>query len=218
MVLDLLGAILGIGLLFVIVNRAIIFVKNKIRAIVNLLLGFGLGALFLLAFLRDYDGGSLKLYLGHLFYLSSSVLYGSIFAWVIFFYRFGYSKVKTTSKVYFTEYLYLLYRNEKQVLLFPKGKKQAQGKTIKLKKTDFHDEIIHHLEEKYHLVTHLVNQGKVILQDKKQIYYCSLYYVESANDVFVAYDNHNPDAWPVSEFEKELMLRLNLLEPFTIEK
>jgi hypothetical protein len=34
----------------------------------------------------------------------------------------------------------------------------------------------------------------------------------------VAFSAKQPLIWPVDDFERELMLRLNLLEPFEIEK
>ncbi|MGD9604820.1 MAG: hypothetical protein AB7V00_01530 [Bacilli bacterium] len=216
--IDLAGSILGIGLLFFIVNRIIRYVKNTIRAWINIIMGLSLAMIFTIAYLLDYNRETLALNIAYFFYIGASILYGIIGMMVFILQKRSFTK--PTSKIYFQEYLYLLYRNQDNLLLFPKKSNKASGYFKKLKKTDFHDDIIKQLNDKWGLKAHIINQGKIILHKEKQIYHGYLLYVDESKNIgkFSFISNKEPNLWPVGEFERELMLRLNLLDPFKIEK
>lgn len=218
--IDLAGAILGMGLIFFIINQAIKHTKNFIRAWINLGMGLLLVFIFLLSWLIDRSQNTTTHLYAYLFYICASGLYGLIGMLVFLFDKIRYAKTKTTSKVYFQEYLFLLLRTKENILLIPDKKKQAKVLLFKLKKTDFHDDVIKSFYQKWGFSPTVLNHGKIILSDDKKIYHGYLLFVEEGHDLsnWESYSNKEPKLWPANELEKEMMLRLNLLEPFVIEK
>ena len=153
--IDLAGAVLGIGLIFFIINRALRFIKNNRRAFINLGLGLFLALLFFLAWYFDQKNQTSEALLAYLFYIAASIAHGFIGFASIMFPKLAYLKQRTTSKVYYQEYLYVLLRTEEQIFLFKKAK-HLGGFVYKLKKTDYHDDVLKTLCTKWGVKTSII--------------------------------------------------------------
>ena len=215
-----LASILGIGLIFLIINQAIGGLRYKIRALINLIIGFILVGLFTVSFFYEYENGELWKYYPHYLYIGSSLIYSVSFA-LHFFNVKGLRPDKKKiilSKSYYQEYLFLLYRYKNDIFLV-KEKENYKGFILKLKKTDFHDEIIRSINRKNKLVMEfedIEKTGTITIIKDKQIYHC--YSIDLKNDSEIKgltrVNGFRLIYQDVDDFNKQIIARLMLRKKF----
>jgi hypothetical protein len=217
------ASVLGIGLFYFILNRALSSLRHKTRGLINLIVGLIMTGGFVWAFISDYQGGNIFEYPTHLFFIGASLLFSLSISLYLLLYRVAlFSKNKTTSKSYFQEYLYVIGRSGQDLYLF-EDKQKYHGLLLKLKKTDFHDEVIRNFERKNNLSVikeEEIVRGKITFPKQKKIYHCYMFTIKEGNLLSKAklVPGLKLGEFPIDDFDKEIILRLMLKEPFDIEK
>jgi len=222
--LEILYVSLVMGLVFFIFNSAIRNARFRIKGLINLIVGLTISLVFIVAFVIDYNGDGILNYFNNLIYIVVTLIYSLGFSF--YFFRYGKSnpflnrKVETTSKYYFKEFIYLVYRYKTDLYLV-KNKNSYQGYIIKLKKTDFYDEIIREFNKKNQIVTNndLKKLGTVTLKDKKQLYHCFIIDILEDLDIkgFEQINGYRVLDSSIDDFNKRIIYRLFLREAFEIE-
>ncbi|HBP25715.1 MAG TPA: hypothetical protein DD618_02025 [Acholeplasmatales bacterium] len=217
------ASVLGIGLFYFILNRALSPLRHKTRGLINLIAGLIMTGGFVWAFVSDYQGGNIFEYPTHLFFLGASFLYSVSISLYLLLYRAAlFSKNKVTSKSYYQEYLYVIGRNGQDLYLF-EDKQKYHGLLLKLKKTDFHDEVIRNFERKNNLCVikeEEVVRGKITFPKQKKMYHCYMFTIKEGNVLTKAklVPGLRLGEYQIDDFDREIILRLMLNEPFDIEK
>lgn len=217
------ASVLGIGLFYFILNRALSSLRHKTRGLINLIVGLILTGGLVWGFAADYQGGTIFEYPTHLFFIGSSFLYWVSISLYLLLYRVAlFSKNKTTSQAYFQEYLYVIGRNGQDLYLF-EDKQKYHGLLLRLKKTDFHDEAIRNFERKNNLCVvkeEEVIRGKITFTKQKKIYHCYMFTIKEGNVLTKTHlvPGLKLGEYPIDDLDREIIMRLMLKEPFDIEK
>lgn len=224
MIYRILSPILGIGLIFFILNNALKNIRYKRRGITHLMLGFFLAGVFLFAFFRDYKGGPWINYYQYYLFILAPLVYGVSFAYYYLIHMRGRSiirKKKNLSKYYFKDYLYLIYRYENDICLVKK-KEKYRGLIFKLKHGELHDSFIYNQNRKLGINCRIDAKriGKVTYKEQRRTYHC--YQVSLLEEQTIerlecvnAYQLVN---MPMDEFDKEILYRMIIGEPFDLDK
>jgi hypothetical protein len=221
--MQILTAVLSIGLVFFIINGATKNTRYKTRGMVFLSLGFLISGVFIFAFFRDYKGGNWFSYYKYYLFILMPLIYGISFAYYYCIHMRGRQIIKkrNLNKYYFTDYLYIIYRYGNDICL-EKKKDKYQGLVYRLKSGDFHDSFIHNLNRRLKItVRYDINKiGKVTYKSKRRTLYCYEIKLLEKQDIsrlecINAYQLVN---MPMAEFDKEILYRLVLGEPFDLDK
>lgn len=221
---DILTGFLGMGLLFLIFNRALGASRYKIRGWLNLLFGFIFIVIFAYAFMKDYQGDNLFKYSLHLSFIASSFIYS--FLLMIHFLSFGKRTFENTkkkvllSKQYFKEFILIVYNNKNDLFLKVE-KDEYMPLILKVKKTDFHDDIIKELNKKYRIKVEqedLIKKGTAKILDNKTLYHCYMLSVDSSViEGFVRINGFQLQECNINNINKLIIIKLLLREKFNIE-
>ncbi len=216
------SAVLGLGLIFFIVNGIITTMNPKIRGLIHLIIGLFLTIVFSLAFYLD-NYVYLEAYspFTYIVFGGSSLLYTIIIPTTLFIKgnREGFS-FKRKKLIYTTqkkEHLYLVYKHGTQIFL-----KDKKGIILHMKKTSFIDQMIEDYNRKLKLNVpeELIKKYGVvtITGKKKEIYYCYLIDINTdLNDFGITgYDKYELIHMDFEYFDKQIIFRLMLEEEFNI--
>lgn len=211
------------GLIYLIFNRSIGALRIRLRWLLNFIFGLILTSLFVIAFFIDYQKDALILYRNYLIYGSINFLYTISISLYYFIIIVGnpFDRKMVTSKVYYQENIYLVYHYKNDYYLLKK-KDFYQGVIIKLKKTDFQDDVIRKLIKQKNISIHSepTKLGQLILNEKKQIYYCYIIDLEEVINAkgFEAINGYQVQNLNLNPFDKNIIYRIILREPFNIEE
>lgn len=216
------SAVLGLGLIFFIVNGIITTINPKIRGFIHLIIGVVLTLLFTMAYVLDNYVYLVAYYPRiYIMFAGSSLLY-TIFIPTTLFIKgsregFNFKKKKlvyTTNKI---EYLYVVYKFGTQVFL-----KNKKGIVLKMKKTSFVDQMMEDINQKFKLEVpeELIKKYGVvtITGKKKDVYHCYLVDINvSLNEFgFIGYNKYELVNIDFSYLDKQIIFRLMLEEEFNI--
>ncbi|HEY8395843.1 MAG TPA: hypothetical protein VIK96_03605 [Bacilli bacterium] len=222
---DILSAVLGIGLVFFILNGAINNVRYKRRGIINLCVGFLLSAAFVVAFIFDYKEGEHWLtYYNYYLFILMPLVYGIILAYYFMLHMRGRPLImskKNISKYYFTDYLYVIYRYENDICLEQKNEKY-RGIVCKIKGGEFHETCIHNLNRKFDIKGRIEIDkiGKVTYKTERKTYHCYQIRLSEPQAIkrLQAVNAYQLVNMPMGDFDKEILFRLIVGERFDIDK
>ena len=217
------SAVLGLGLLFFIVNGIITTINPKIRGAIHLTIGLVLTILFVLAYFLDnyiYTTPYYPLRI-YIMFAGSSLLYTIIIPTTLFVKgnREGFS-FKRKKLIYTTnknEFLYLVYKQGTQVFL-----KNKKGIVLKIKKTSFVDQMIEKCNQKYKLTIpeELIKKYGIvtITSKKKEVYHC--YVIDVPTDLkdfgFTDYNKYELVHMDFDYLDKQIIFRLMIEEEFNV--
>ncbi len=215
--------ILLFGLIYLIFNRAIGNLRLRRRWLLNLIFGLFLTSLFVIAFFIDYQKDALILYRNYLIYSSINFVYtiGITVYYLIIIFGNPFDRKIVTSKVYYQEYIYLVYHYQKDYYLVKK-KHFYQGVIIKLKKTDFQDDVIKKLIKQKNISTYgePTKIGQLTVNENKQIYYCYIIDLQETLHAkkFEAINGYQIQYLNLKPLDKNIIYRIIIRDPFEIEE
>ena len=216
------GAVLGLGLLFFIINGMITTINPKIRGAIHLTIGLIFTILFVLAYFLD---NYVYLIFYHpriyIMFAGSSLLYTIIIPTRLFLKgnREGFS-FKGKKIIYYNdknEYIYLVYKHGTQVFL-----KDKKGIVLKMKKRSFADQMIEKCNRKYKLTVpeELIKKYGIvtITNKKKEVYHCYIIDINTdLNDFgFTNYNKYELVHMDFAYLDKQIIFRLMIEEEFNV--
>lgn len=151
-----------------------------------------------------------------------SLVYGIGFAYHFLIRMRGRTITKRNlSKYYFTEYLYIIYRHENDICL-KNRKEKYHGLVYRLKNNEYHDSFIHKLNQRLKVTGKIeINKlGKVTYKSKRKTYFCYEITVYDSQEIknLESVNAYQLVNLPLEQFDKEILYRLILREPFDIDK
>lgn len=214
---EILKSAAGIGLMFIIINGIVSNGQRKGKIMANLITGFFLMSLFAVCLLIDFNR---KYFLRNIFFLGFSFIYMLIYLLYHSRLDFFSSNRNRESRLYFKEYLYIVYRNNNN-LYGLKGKTgYYHGLSVFASKRSFHEDIITRINRKYTVEPDgdFIKTGEIILYDKKKIFHCFLINARSVGPLLETMDIRCVDGYSMEEFDRDIIFRLIINDKFVITK
>lgn len=137
--------------------------------------------------------------------------------------RLSFKKVKPSINRNIAQHIYVVYKCGSKVIL-KKGKETASGFSAELDKSHlFKDERLIELNKKYHLnmLEDEFNEAGIVTVNGKKInlYYCYLIEISNITDALaseIVVDQYDLVTLPMTDFDKEIVLRILMREPFKL--
>jgi len=222
---EVLSAVLGVGLFFFILNNAIKNVRYKIKGFLNLGIGLLIALSFTIALLIDYEPGKHWFaYYKYFLFILVALIYGVGFAYYYLWHMRGRPLIqskKTISKYYFTDYLYIIFRHENDICLEYKNEKY-RGLVFKLKSGEFHEPFIQNMNRKYGITgrAEIEKIGKATFKSERKTYHCYqvTYFNEEELKDLRCVNAYQLVNMPMDDFDKEILFRIIIGEPFNLDK
>jgi hypothetical protein len=130
-------------------------------------------------------------------------------------------KKKNLRKYYFTDYLYIVYRYENDICLLKKKDKYC-GLIFKIKAGEFHDSFIYKQNRKLGINSRIDSKkiGKVTFREKRKTYHCYQIrlFEEQTIERLECVNAYQLVNMPMDEFDREILYRMILGEPFDLDK
>lgn len=222
MIVQIIASIAVVGLLYLIINRLIFNLKYINRGIINLAVAVVFGGVIFLAYYFDLKN---NMYMNHYYYLMfffASIAIGLVLFIIYLIKSFkirGFRSSKVVKGPKENKYIYLVFVKGLDVYL----DKNYKGVIVKIKDSDFHDEVIKATCKRIGAICSIDDArkiGEVILEDKiNTVYHCYLVNLmdDLNNGEYIRVDKREITKINFTKLDKQIIFRTLLGEDFLIK-
>lgn len=219
----IISKMLIMGLIYFIFNNALGRMKYKIKSIIILVFGIALAIGFYFAYRYDLIHEMYADKEDYFIYVIINIVYSLCFFIYYILIKNPYAMKfshKTTSKVYYKDYLYIVFKHEDNYLL-TKKKEMYSGLNFPIKRTEFHDDVISKIINEAKISNYQIEKiGTYKMTLKKEIH--TIYLIDLFENIiykdFIQINKKEIMNLPMDNFDKEIIFRIIIGESINIEK